>query len=144
MRISCLECVVKHLGSAAVYIEEVEQGYPNYYGYVYGELDHAASECYAHYPDLAMTIREHRIQWSMARKEGKQNSYVVPFEALFAYIDVLEAIGDAELQPEVPAEASAGLPRDEHGNVKFSMDTRPPDLVGVDSSNFQMENQEVK
>lgn len=120
MRKSCLECVVKHLGSAAVYIEEVQSGYPDYYGYVYGELDHAASECLEEVPKLAMAIREHRIKWATTR--NMPHPHVIPFEAMFGFIDAME---QASAVIEVPEEVYAGLSRDEDGNVVFSADTRP-------------------
>lgn len=120
MRKSCLECVTKHLGSAAAYIEEVQMGYPNYFGYVYGQLDHAASECIESAPDLAWTIREHRIKWASTRKS--ENPHRIPFEALFDYIDTLEEVGDLI---RVPLAAQAGLDIDEDGDITYSMDTRP-------------------
>ena len=120
MRRSCLECVAKHLGSAAVYIDEVKAGYPNYYGYVYGELDHAASECFEDVPDLAMAIREHRIKWAKTR--NLHHTHVIPFEAMFGFIDAME---QANAVIEVPEEVYAGLSRDDDGNVVFSFDTRP-------------------
>ena len=120
MRKSCLECVVKHLGSAAVYIEEVQMGYPNHFGFAYGHLDHAASECVEKHPDLAWTIREHRIKWAETRDGDRP--HVIPFEALFDYIGVLEkAPGDVEMPPEV----YSGLKLGENGKPVFSMDTRP-------------------
>lgn len=119
MRKSCLECVVKHLGSAAVYIEETELGYPNYFGYVYGELNHASSECRADYPDLAWAIREHRIRWSETRHEEKPHR--IPFEALFDYISMLEM----GVNVDVPDGVLAGLARNADGDVQYSMDTRP-------------------
>ena len=120
MRRSCLECVAKHLGSAAVYIEEVQLGYPNYFGFVYGQLDHAASECLEDVPDLAMAIREHRIKWATTR--NTPHPHVIPFEAMFGFIDAIE---QASTVIEVPEEVYAGLSRDEAGNVVFSSDTRP-------------------
>ena len=120
MRKSCLECVAKHLGSAAVYIEETMCGYPNYYGYVYGELDHAASESMEEIPDLAWAIREHRIKWANTRRNDRPHR--IPFEAMFDYIDTVEEVGEVL---EVPEEVYAGLSRDKDGNVVFSADTRP-------------------
>lgn len=120
MRKSCIECVLKHLGSAAIYIEETEMGYPNYFGYVYGELDHAASECLEEIPDLALAIREHRIKWSNTRHNEKLHR--IPFEAIFDYLDTIEEIGEVI---EVPAEVYAGLDKGEDGKPVFSMDTRP-------------------
>lgn len=121
MRKSCLECVAKHLGSAAVYIEETMCGYPNYYGYVYGELDHAASECLSEFPDLAAAIREHRIMWANTRR-SEDRVHKIPFEALFAYIDSEEEAG---VKLDLPEEVLDGLPRDDDGRVVYSMDTRP-------------------
>lgn len=120
MRKTCLECVAKHLGSAAVYIEECELGYPNYYGFVYGELDHAASECLDEIPELAWTIREHRIRWAETRRS--ENHHVIPFEAMFDYIDTVEEVGEVL---EVPEAVYAGLTKGDDGRPVFSMDTRP-------------------
>ena len=121
MRKSCLECVVKHLGSAAVYIEECELGYPNYFGYAYGELNHAASECRSAYPDLAWAIREHRIKWAESRKDDKPHQ--IPFEALFAYISILEDVG-ADDPVGLTEEVLVGLDKDQDGKPLYSMDTR--------------------
>lgn len=122
MRKSCLECVLKHLGSASVYVEEVAMGYPNYFGYAYGELNHAASESLAEYPDLAFAIREHRIKWANTRKSGKPHR--IPFEAMFSYIDALESV-EGEASIAVPQEVYEGLDKDVAGNVVLSTDTRP-------------------
>lgn len=120
MRKSCLECVAKHLGAAAIYIEETSMGYPNYFGYVYGELDHAASECLEEIPELAWIIREHRILWANTRNNKKP--HMIPFEGLFAYIDTVEQAG---VEVDIPEELYYGLPKDEKGKRVFSMDTRP-------------------
>lgn len=120
MRKSCLECVIKHLGSAAVYIEEVQMGYPNYFGYVYGQLDHAASECIEEIPDLAWAIREHRIKWANTRRN--EHPHKIPFEAMFDYIDTVEEVGEVL---EVPGDVYAGLDEGDDGRPVFSMDTRP-------------------
>lgn len=137
MRKSCLECVAKHLGSAAVYIEEVAMGYPLYFGFVYGQLDHAASECLAEYPNLALAIREHRIRWSATRGEPIEKQHVIPFEALFDYIDLLERVGSLE----IPEEVLEGLPRNEDGKVVYSMDTRPAmNARSRDDANFVAKN----
>ena len=121
MRRSCAECVIKHLGSAAVYIEEVEMGYPNYFGYVYGELNHAASECLDEMPDLAWAIREHRIKWADSRREAKKHR--IPFEAMFDYLNTVESVGGEMIA--VPSEVYEGLDVGEEGLPNFSMDTRP-------------------
>ena len=121
MRKSCLECVAKHLGSAAVYVEECELGYPNYYGYAYGELVHASSECLADYPDLAWAIREHRIKWGETRSSDKPHR--IPLEAMFGYISALESMGGESLA--IPDEVLEGLDKGEDGKTVYSMDTRP-------------------
>ena len=121
MRKSCLECVLKHLGSAAVYIEECQMGYPNYFGYVYGQLDHAASECLEEIPELSWAIREHRIKWSETRRN--EHPHRIPFEAMFDYIDTVEETGSSL---ELPKEVYAGLTVGDNGKPVFSMDTRPP------------------
>jgi len=119
MRKTCLECVVKHLGAAAVYIEECAMGYPDYYGYAVGELCHASSESLSEFPVLAMIIREHRIKWMETRKAERR--HVIPFEALFGYVDALEQAGET-LEP--PASVLEGI-TDKDGSPAFSMDTRP-------------------
>ena len=40
---------------------------------------------------------------------------------MFDYIDILERVGSAEILDDV----LEGLPRDDDGNVVYSMDTRP-------------------
>lgn len=127
MRKACLECVLKHLGAAAVYIEECQLGYPNYFGFVYGQLDHAASECMEELPELAWTIREHRIKWAETRRNEKPHA--IPFEAIFAYIDTVEEVGEAV---EIPNGVYAGLELGEDGTPIFSMDTRPDPDPGED------------
>ena len=122
MRKSCIECVLKHLGSAAVYIEEVQMGYPNYFGYVYGQLDHAASECIEELPDLALAIREHRIRWSETRRSDRPHR--IPFEAMFDYLDTVEEVGD---DVTIPKEVYYGLEIAPDGRPVLSMDTRPAD-----------------
>ena len=123
MRKSCLECVIKHLGSAAVYIEECQMGYPNYFGYVYGELDHAASECLSLLPELAWAIREHRIKWSQTRRNPSPHR--IPFKAIFEYLDTVEEAGEVI---DVPREVYSGFILGEDGKpTSYSMDTRPTD-----------------
>lgn len=120
MRRSCLDCVLKHLGSAAVYLEEIALGYPNYVGFAVGQLDHAATECLRDYPELAWVIREHRLRWYAAR--DTKRPHIIPFEALFDYLAVLSGTKN---KIAVPDEALAGLERDANGNVVFTLDTRP-------------------
>lgn len=122
MRKSCLECVAKHLGSAAVFIKEYNMGYPAYYGYVYGELDHAAAESFRDFTKLSQVIREHRLKWAETRDDPSPHN--IPFEAMFTFIDDMKG---ADMQLEIPNEIMAGLEKDKNGNLVISMDTRPAD-----------------
>lgn len=58
-RDSCLECVEKHLGSAAILASEVRDGYDEHYILAVGSLDQAAEESQA-WPELHNAIREAR------------------------------------------------------------------------------------
>lgn len=122
MRKSCLECVAKHLGSAAVFIKEYNMGYPAYYGYVYGELDHAAAESFKDFAKFSQIIREHRLKWADTRDDPYPHD--IPFEAMFTFIDDMKAAGE---QLEIPKEVMAGLAKDESGDPVITMDTRPAD-----------------
>ena len=56
MRISCLECVCKHVGQAAVLMHEAEKGYPHHFIYAMGHLAEAEDEAAADYPELKERI----------------------------------------------------------------------------------------
>lgn len=118
MRKSCFECVLKHLGSAGVFVKETKMGYPKYAIWVVGELEHAADECLEVHRELAMVIREHRIAWYEKR-------HAIPFEAIGEYVEVCMS---AEYQgipfPEIPQEMYEGLEM-EDGKPVFHGDTRP-------------------
>lgn len=122
MRKSCLDCTAKHLGSAAVFIKECMMGYPNYWGYVLGELDHAADECLRGCPRLAMAIREHRLRWLDTWKD--EQPHMIPFEAMFDYIEAVKETGEVI---ELPFESQvfSGLKKDPQGRVLLTFDTRP-------------------
>ena len=61
MRPSCLDCVRKHLGQAAVLIDEVAAGYTDYKWLVVGHLAEAEAESMHDWADLAYIIRERRL-----------------------------------------------------------------------------------
>lgn len=119
MRKSCYGCVVKHLGSAAVFIKETAMGYPDYDIYVIGELEHAADECLEINKDLAAVIREHRLMWTSHR------DHQIPFEDLNRYVKCCILAEKSNIEtPAIPEELLIGLPvidgkLDPHG------DTRP-------------------
>jgi hypothetical protein len=60
-RNSCLDCVRKHVASAAVFMDEAAAGYPFHRWYAVGHLEHAESECRLLYPKLSASIRESRL-----------------------------------------------------------------------------------
>lgn len=60
MMFACMECCTKHLGSALVLGQEMENGYPEHKVLVMGHLDQASAEIEAVYPEAAQQIRELR------------------------------------------------------------------------------------
>ena len=56
MRISCLLCVCKHLGSAAVLYAEYRNGYTQYFAYILGELEQAWQESAKDYEEFSAMI----------------------------------------------------------------------------------------
>ena len=121
MRKSCYSCVMKHLGSAGVFVKETKMGYPDYDIWVIGELEHAADECLEVNPDLAAVIREHRLKWTDDRM------HVIPFEELGRYVKVCIAAQESGITtPEVPVEAMSGLETSDDGRlINKHGDTRP-------------------
>lgn len=61
MRETCLDCVLKHLGQAAVLVDEAEMGYPLHKYLAIGHMAEASSECIENYPELAQRIRDARL-----------------------------------------------------------------------------------
>ena len=61
MRETCLDCVLKHLGQAAVLADEALMGYPLHKFYAIGHLAEASSECISKHPGLAHKIRDARL-----------------------------------------------------------------------------------
>jgi len=108
MRQHCLQCFRKHLGNAAVLIEECLDGY-KYKHLVVGNLDQAAQEIREMYPSLATLVRAHRIKLQNDWK------YSIPFEALDSFIEILEAFGGDDIMPdeipEIPEDCYKGLDR---------------------------------
>lgn len=107
MRQPCLQCFRKHLGNAAVILEEYHDGYKNYAHMIVGHLDQAAQEIRGYSEELALLVRAHRIKWQ------NDEYYPIPFEALDSFIGDLEAIVDVDdlkkAFPEIPEDCYAGL-----------------------------------
>lgn len=104
MRKGCVQCFLKHLGNAAVLIEEVHDGYP-YRHLVLGHLDQAAQEIRAFSPRLAKVVRAHRLML----QDNEFVNYSIPFEALERYASALEMLSGTEIAPEIPDECYDGL-----------------------------------
>jgi hypothetical protein len=83
MKPGCYECVLKHLGDAAVNATEAHLGYPDYWADVIGNLCQASEEAYQYMPELAECIRQHRVR--LIRSLIEQTDYVPPFRALFGF-----------------------------------------------------------
>lgn len=99
MRKFCLQCVYKHIASAAVADAEMGCGYPEFMIYVVGNLDHAAQEAAKVHPELADTIRAHRLAlWDSP-------NYTVPYEALGAYVMICTACPFGNW-PDIPPECA--------------------------------------
>lgn len=123
MRKFCLQCVYKHIASAAVADIEVSAGYPGLLMYVIGNLDHAAQECAERHPELAVVLRAHRIAlWDDA-------AHKVPYESLCEYVLVCVALdGDTTVArnwPQIPAECLKGLELNADGKALEPGDQRP-------------------
>lgn len=122
MRKSCLGCVLKHLGAAAVLEEEIRNGYPSYRFLLYGHMDQASAEAWRANPTLSKVIRQHRIYFQY------KPDYDIPFEALAEYTSAVADLEDDE--PETarvlapPKACLEGLKVDDRGSPVFSSDTR--------------------
>ena len=115
MRQPCLQCFRKHLGNAAVLIEEVLDGYP-YWHLVVGHLDQAAQEIRAYSHELAGVVRAHRIKWQ------QDHAYDIPFEALDLFVSDLELMTDLPKDfPEIPEECYAGLDKLGEGGDTYDL-----------------------
>ena len=62
LRDSCKDCVLKHVGQAAVLLMETKKGYAFHFAYAIGHLADAEDESSAVYPIIAKRIREFRIK----------------------------------------------------------------------------------
>lgn len=114
MRQGCLQCFRKHMGEAAVALEEIHNGYPYKY-LVSGHLAHAEEEIRELSPELAKLVRAHRIQL----QTDDFSDYMVPFEAIDSYVDAIRYLPEhvdkdteepvADPIPVIPEECYAGL-----------------------------------
>lgn len=55
MRDSCIQCVIKHLGKAAILLQEL-RNYPHHFVYVIGNLSEAEDEAEKMYPEIRNRI----------------------------------------------------------------------------------------
>ena len=80
----CRDCVLKHIGSALVLMDEIVSGYPQHRIYVIGHLDQAANECDPLDNDLRDEIRTVRLDFM----SGKNRSGIT--EALVAIAEIVQ------------------------------------------------------
>ena len=112
MRKPCLQCFRKHMGNAAVLLEEIADGY-QYKFLVIGHLDQAAQEIRGFNFELAKLVRAHRI-----RLQNLDFDYDIPFEEIDTYIDTVERMPDHDkpsVWPAVPDECYRGLEKNVTG-----------------------------
>ena len=103
MRQPCIQCFRKHIGNAAVLIEESHDGYTNYLHMISGHLDQAAQEIRGYNKKLALVVRAHRIKWQ------EDSNYKIPFEALDQFSQDMEAVPGKEHELGIPEECYEGL-----------------------------------
>lgn len=60
-RISCLDCVRKHLSQASILMDESALGYPHHKWFAVGHLAEAESECRREHLEFAKEIRKCRL-----------------------------------------------------------------------------------
>ena len=130
MRKYCIDCTLKHLGSAAIQLEECLDGYPNFDIYVIGNLDQAAQEIRELSPEMGRIIRSHRVNWMI------DHYYKIPFEELSGVIKILQGLYDntdrnakpmslRDVLGDSPYSAiTEGLSKDPDGNLVPLLDTR--------------------
>ena len=91
MRTSCLDCARKHIGQAAVLIDESVLGYPTHRWRAIGHLAEAESELTRDYLHMAMEVREHRIAYI-----GDER-YDVPIDTLITKLTELDSGKEEEV-----------------------------------------------
>lgn len=99
MMTSCTECAIKHLSTAAAYIREANNGYPDYRLWAIGELVQAEFELMDVYPDQSQRVRAERLLWRNSRRGPKE--YNIPFMEI---MKTLQDISDAEVIVDIPAQ----------------------------------------
>jgi len=87
MRPSCLMCARKHLGQAEVLMSEALKGYPQHAWLAIGHLAEAEDELLEKYPEIAATVREHRLIY-MGRT-GTIQPYDLPTMTILAQIEAI-------------------------------------------------------
>ena len=122
MRPGCWDCAYKHVAAASVASDEYSLGYPKFKLYIVGNLDHAATEIARRHRELAMLIRQHRINFM-----NDPLGYEVPYEELGAFIDACAAAVDSGMEPpgiDSRADYARGLAVGVEGELVFDEDTR--------------------
>lgn len=116
----CYNCAIKHLGYAEAAAVEVVMGYPHHERKVAGGLAHAAEEVLEFSYDLAMVIREHRLNWT------EDYNYRIPYDAITSLLQTARAMGTVCIPlNHIPIECLEGLDINDDGVPVYSQDTRP-------------------
>lgn len=99
MRMTCMDCVRKHIGTAMALQKEAAQGYGYYRWIAVGELCEAEAESIDKYPEFAAKVREIRCKIM----KGSEEAEAVDIEPLLR-----EACRIAEMEGEVSKDLKLG------------------------------------
>lgn len=80
MRLSCIDCVIKHISQAMILANEAIMGYPLHKYWAIGHLAEASDEAIKDFPELAHIIRAERLNYS------NNDDYIINFEELLNII----------------------------------------------------------
>lgn len=130
MMTSCTECAIKHLSTAAAYIREANNGYPDYRLWAIGELVQAEFELMDAHPEQAQRVRAERLLWRNSRLTLKE--YNIPFMEM---MKTLQDIGDTAIVVDMPP-ADTGMPIS--GVTQFPP---APDMQAYIDEMFKVSNQ---
>lgn len=105
MRPSCLFCARKHLAQAEVLMSEALKGYPRHAWLAVGHLAEAEDELLEKFPELAGTVRDHRLRYMATIRQPPL--YMVPTLDLLDMVEVVQSGVDAEgiIPPSLVPEA---------------------------------------
>ncbi len=92
MRVTCLDCVRKHLAAAEVNLFEAVEGYPMHVWYAVGHMQHAEEESFKEYPLFAAKIRAVRINFMSNLESASGNEEMTD---ILKIVDIPTLIAEA-------------------------------------------------